>query len=183
MSAYAKKPVAITTGLSIQSNEPGCRPGVSSVARNSTRFEKNRTNGPVFSWVWDGVPFARVRPGIYDAVGVNLQGPEFVRRYQRWSVRVGFQLLTEDVEVSAYFNFGRGEAPRFLRAGRFVEAWTIANGGPPLKGECMDAAIFLESGRMFTVQVEDARIDPNRAPKAEEQIYSRVKRIVRASFS
>jgi hypothetical protein len=85
--------------------------------------------------------------------------------------------------VSGYFSFGHGEAPKFLRAGRYVQAWTIANGGPPVKGECMDAAIFLEPGRIFTVEVEDARIDANRAPKAEGLIYSRVKRIVRASFS
>jgi hypothetical protein len=97
---------------------------------NSQQERDNKKEKQAFSWVWDGVPFARVRPGIYDAVGVNVQGPDFVRRYQRWSVRIGFQLLAEEVEVSAYFNFGRGETPRFLRAGRFVEAWTIANGGP-----------------------------------------------------
>jgi hypothetical protein len=136
-----------------------------------------------FSWEAPDVHFERVAPGTYDAVAVNIQGPEKVRRYSRWSLRVGFELLSEPVEISAYFNFGKGEKPVIMRHGRFFEAWCMVNGDVPRLGQRMTPDVFLEPGLLYTVLVVDAAISAERLQKAEHQIYSRVEKILKVVHS
>ena len=46
---------------------------------------------------WQGVDLPRVPPGNYGAACVGWQGPEWVRSIRRWSLRLEFSLLSEDV--------------------------------------------------------------------------------------
>jgi hypothetical protein len=69
---------------------------------------------------WDGYDYPRIPPGIYSAVGECAQGPQWVRCYRRWSLRIAFSILGEDgdVAVSAFFNLGKNpDNPSILRTG------------------------------------------------------------------
>jgi hypothetical protein len=142
-----------------------------------------KDKGHSFSWAAPDVHFARVRAGTYEAIAVNCQGPEKVRRYGRWSLRVGFELLCEPIELSMYFNMGRGEKPVITRHGRFFETWCLVNRDLPRLGQQMTPDIFLERGLIYTVQVVDAAISAERLQKPEEQIYSRVEKILKVAHS
>ncbi len=168
------------------------RAGVSKQRSLGGDDEMNNSTANVFSiarpraeYSWDApaVHFERVAPGTYDAVAVNIQGPVKVRRYGRFSLRVGFELLSEPVEISAYFNFGKGERPVITRHGRFFEAWCMVNGDVPQHGQRMTPDIFLEPGLIYTVLVDDAAISAERLQKPECQIYSRVEKILKVVHS
>jgi hypothetical protein len=135
-----------------------------------------------FSWNWNGVHFSRISPGIYDALCANVQGPQLVKAYGRWSLRVGFWLPGEQVELSAYLNFGKGN--KITRNGRYFTAWCQVNGSLPDAGQSMSPKIFLEDNLLFRVMVEDATLSAEKGPdgkrmaKPEAAIYSRVLEIV-----
>jgi len=150
---------------------------------NVLSIASGRTPAKQFSWQAPEVHFERVNSGNYDAIAVNYQGPEKVRRYGRWSLRVGFHLLAEDVEISMYLNFGRGERPVITKHGRFFEAWCMVNGDVPRLDQRMTPDIFLEQGLIFTVLVVDAAISAERLQKPAEQIYSRVEKILKVTHS
>lgn len=142
-----------------------------------------KDNGQSFSWDAPDIHFSRVTAGIYEAIAVHYQGPEKVRRYGRWSLRLGFELLCEPIELSMYFNMGRAEKPTITRHGRFFEAWCLVNGDLPRLDQPMTPDIFLDGGLIYTVQVVDAAISAERLQKPEEQIYSRVEKILRVTHS
>jgi hypothetical protein len=80
-------------------------------------------------------------------------------------------------------NFGRGERPVITEHGRFFEAWCMVNGDVPRLDQRMTPDIFLEPGLIFTVLVVDAAISAERLKKPAEQIYSRVKKILKVTHS
>src|SRR5579883_3407483 len=90
------------------------------------------------SLAWQGANYPRVAPGNYEAVCVGWQGPDWVRRYHRWSLRLEFCLLSEGECVSGFFNMGSSK--RKFEIGprsRFRRVWTLANGEMPRKGQQM----------------------------------------------
>jgi hypothetical protein len=134
--------------------------------------------------VWDGPEYQRVTPGRYSATAVRVQGPEWVRRFKRWSLMVEFELLSESetVRICAFFNMGNDpECPKAGRQTRFYRAWTIANGEPPRKGQKMDPKTFLD-GQIYEIEVTDCGEDPDAPERLESEVYSKVARIITAYF-
>lgn len=128
---------------------------------------------------WNGVELPRVHPGNYKAICTGWQGPEWVRPFRRWSVRLEFRLLTEDAAVSAFFNLGANQLkPDIGRRSRYFAAWCAANGEMPKKGERMPLDVFTEPGLLYLVRVEDATKDSKDTLKPQAMIYSRVTEIL-----
>jgi hypothetical protein len=92
---------------------------------------------------WQGADLPRVSPGDYQAVCVGWQGPEWVRAFRRWSLRLEFSLLTDGTLVSAFYNMGTDPAkPHVGRRSRFYEVFCLANGEPPRKGQQLDMDVW-----------------------------------------
>jgi hypothetical protein len=131
---------------------------------------------------WDGVTYPRVSAGRYSAVAVRIQGPEWIHRYSRWSLLVEFELLgeSESVLVCAFFNMGSDRRKAKVgRHSRYFKAWTIANGGLPLRGQQMDPGVFLEE-QVFLLEVADSKTDSEERQKTDAEIYSRVTALISA---
>jgi len=60
----------------------------------TTTYRKQEAKVPMP--IWDGGEYSRVLPGRYSAVATRVLGPAWVRRFQRWSLMVEFELLGED---------------------------------------------------------------------------------------
>ena len=130
--------------------------------------------------VWRGPEYPLLTPGKYQVRGVKIQGPEWVRSYLRWSLRVEFALTTEVGNVSAFYNLGSDkDAQRIGRQSRYYKAWVVANRGHPYKGQMMTPEAFLE-GQFFEVEVENCDKDAQGNLKPEAEVYSRITKIVRA---
>lgn len=136
-------------------------------------------SSPVLLPVCDRDPYHRVAPGLYAAVAVRVQGPEWVQPYRRWSLLIEFELLGErdEVLVCAFFNMGNNpKGPRPGRQSRYFRAWTIANGEQPRKGQVMDPAVFRD-GQQFEIEVVDGNKDMDNKVKTDAEVYSKVSRI------
>ena len=134
--------------------------------------------GPTLTW--QGVDLPRIPPGSYQAVCVGWQGPEWVRSYRRWSLRLEFSLMGDRTLVSAFFNMGSDAMqPHVGRRSRFYAAWSLANGEAPYRGQQMALETFTEAGLLYLILVEDASKDGKDAPKPDALIYSRVTEILR----
>ena len=132
--------------------------------------------------VWRGPDYPVLSPGKYIVRGVKVQGPEWVRSYRRWSVRIEFHLISEPVSVSAFFNLGDDQSGyRVGRQSRFYKAWVIANGDHPRRGQTMSPELFLE-GQFFEVEVESCNRDAEGKPKQGAEVYSTVTRILSATW-
>jgi hypothetical protein len=123
--------------------------------------------------VWEGKKYQRHDQGERLIRVCEIQGPEWVRCYSRWSIRLGCCLTDEPGEVSYFMNMGshRG-GPRVGRHSNYYKAWTLANGGPPRKGEAMNPKIFL--GRFFRARIEDSVKNSNDGDKLQEEVYSHI---------
>src|ERR1017187_9699885 len=109
-------------------------------------------SGP--SLTWEGADLPRIPPGEYRAVCVGWQGPEWVRAYRRWSLRLEFSLLTDGTLVSAFFNLGcDAEEPHIGRRSRFYAAWCIANGEAPRRGQRMAWETLADPELLYLVRV------------------------------
>src|ERR1035437_5343114 len=125
--------------------------------------------------IWQGVELLRVSPGDYQAVCVGWQGPDWVRAFRRWSLRLEFCLLTDGTLVSGFYNLGSDlERPRMGRRSRFYAVWSQANGEAPRKGQQMTLETFTEEGLLYTVRVADALKDGKDEAKPDALVYSRV---------
>lgn len=130
--------------------------------------------------IWRGPDYPVLSAGVYTVTAVRYQGPEWLRSYRRWSIRLEFALVHESVSVSAFFNLG--DDPNGIRIGRqsrFYKAWVIANGEHPRKGQRMDLDVFLE-GQFFQVVVADSGKDAERKNKNPAEVYSIVTQILSA---
>lgn len=127
---------------------------------------------------WDGPEYARVSPGRYSAVAIRVLGPQWVRRYRRWSLMVEFELLSESARVCAFFNMGSNpEKPHAGEQSRYFQAWTLANGERPCRKQGLDPAVFLD-GQVYQIEVSDSHTDVGGQRKADALVYSRVSQIV-----
>jgi len=129
---------------------------------------------------WQGEDLPRVSPGDYQAVCIGWQGPEWVRAFRRWSLRLEFSLMTGEGTVSAFFNMGDDAAkPRIGRRSRLYAAWSLANGEAPRKGQQMAWATFTDPSLLYLVRVADSTKDGKDTAKPDALIYSRVTEILK----
>jgi hypothetical protein len=129
---------------------------------------------------WQGVDLPRVSPGDYQAVCVGWQGPEWCRAFRRWSLRLEFSLLTENLCLSAFFNMGcDASGPHIGRRSRFYAVWSMANGEAPRKGQQMALKAFTDPALLYLVRVADCAKDGKDAAKPDALIYSRVTEILK----
>ncbi len=134
----------------------------------------------VASLIWKGPEYPLLSAGRYTVRAISYQGPQWVRSFKRWSVRIEFALTTEPGFVSAFFNMGDDRSgPRVGRQSRYYKAWVLANGGHPRKGQEMTPEVFLE-GQFFEVEVEMCSQGADGAPKACAEAYSRITKIISA---
>lgn len=125
--------------------------------------------------VWQGVDLVRVSPGDYLAVCVGWQGPQWVRAFRRWSLRLEFSLLSGEGCVSAFYNMGSDAAkPHIGRRSRFYAVWCQANGETPRKGQQMALQALTDPALRYLVRVEDAVKDAKDEAKPDALVYSRV---------
>ena len=135
--------------------------------------QRSRTPKANLIPVWDGKEYQRHEEGERLIQVRKIQGPEWVRSYSRWSIRLECCLTDEPGEVSYFMNMGNDrEGPRAGRHSNYYKAWTLANGGPPRKGEAMDPKIFLD--KFFRAQVTDCKKDSNDKDKPKGDVYSHI---------
>jgi hypothetical protein len=124
--------------------------------------------------VWEGVEYPRMEPGRYLVRGLKVQGPQWVRAFSRWCLRVEFATVHEPGGVSAFFNLGSDRLKQYIgRQSKYFQAWTLANGGLPRKGEQMSPDVFLD-GQFFWVTVEDSSRKTDGTEKVDAEVYSRI---------
>jgi hypothetical protein len=113
-------------------------------------------------------------------VCIGWQGPEWVRAFRRWSLRLEFSLLAERIAVSVFYNFGDDPAkPHIGRRSRFYAVWSQANGEAPRKGQQMTLETFTDPSLLYLVRVADCLKDGKDADKPDALIYSRVTEILK----
>ncbi len=82
--------------------------------------------------------------------------------------------MQEPGGVSSFFNFGNDPAKqRIGRKSKYFEAWTLANGEMPKKGQAMSPEVFLD-GQFFWVMVEDLKNRADGGEKDDSEVYSRI---------
>ena len=134
---------------------------------------------PSSGLTWEGADYPRIPPGDYQAACVGWQGPEWVRSYRRWSLRLEFSLLAENLCVSAFLNMGGDAAgPHIGRRSRFYAVWSLANGEAPRKGQPMTLETFTDPALLYLVRVADSTKDGKEVAKPDALIYSRVTEIL-----
>lgn len=130
--------------------------------------------------IWQGAEFPRIAPGNYQAACIGWQGPEWVRAFRRWSLRLEFSLLSENVLVSMFLNMGNDPTnPHVGRRSKFYAVWCQANGEMPRRGQQMALDTFLAPGLIYLVRVEDALKDGKDELKPDALVYSRVTEILK----
>lgn len=149
---------------------------MSSAPSPARRSKQNASPAPTLKW--QGPSYPHLPPGRYSAVAIRAQGPEWLRRHQRWSLLVEFRLLAEDVLLACFYNLGTNpDACEITRGGFYFHDWTLANGAPPRKGQAMEPEVFLQS-QVFTVDVVDSKAASKDQPKSPEEAYSRVRQVI-----
>jgi hypothetical protein len=129
---------------------------------------------------WQGADLPRVSPGEYLAVCVGWQGPEWVRAFRRWSLRLEFSLLAEGIAVSAFYNLGNdATGPHIGRRSRLYAVWSLANGEAPRKGQQMTLETFTDPALLYLVRVADATKDGKDETKPDALVCSRVTDIMK----
>jgi hypothetical protein len=130
--------------------------------------------------VWEGINLPRITPGIYQAVCVAWQGPQWVRAFQRWCLRLEFSLLEDGTLVSRFYNLGNNKLRKSHgRRSLFYKVWCLANGEPPCKGQRMPLGTFTEPGLIYTVRVADSIKNEQGEQKPRALVYSRVTDVLR----
>lgn len=129
--------------------------------------------------VWQGADRPRVPPGEYTARCTRFQGPEWVRAFGRWGMRLEFVLDPDEQAVSAFFSLGENpHKPHFGVRSKYYRTWVMANGGPPRRGENMPPEVIADPSLGFTVQVSDCTTDEENRLKQDAFVYSRVDEIL-----
>jgi hypothetical protein len=146
---------------------------------NRQRRRLNRDGAEVQTVVWDGRDYQRLETGLREVYVAEVQGPEWVRSFRRWSLRIGCCTVDEPGEVSAFVNLGEGDRPS-LGKGRQSRAYrliVLALGGPPPRGQIDFKQILV--GKHFLVRIDDCAFDSRNRQKSEGEIYSRIAEFVR----
>lgn len=129
--------------------------------------------------VWEPPEYPKHHGGQRMVCFHEVQGPEWLHSFKRWSLRLGGHFMDEPGDVSFFLNMGNSEFPSPGRSGesKFFQAWTLANDGPPRRGQQMDPDIFV--GKCFIARVEDCTHDSKGRPKCTDEVYSRITELIR----
>lgn len=129
--------------------------------------------------VWHGAELPLIPSGEYTARCIGFQGPDWVRGFGRWGLRLEFELDPDNHRVSAFCSFGENpDAPKIGQKSKYYRWWVMANGGMPRRGEGMSPSVIADPSLAFTVHVSDAKTDGNNQLKDSAFIYSRIDKIV-----
>ncbi len=129
--------------------------------------------------VWDGAERPRIPPGEYTARCTGYQGPEWVRAFGRWGLRLDFALDPDEQIVCAFYSFGEDRnAPQMSTRRKYYRDWVRANGGPPKHGQEMRPEVFMSEELAFTVHVSDAVKDAENTVKHDAEVYSRIDKML-----
>jgi hypothetical protein len=134
---------------------------------------------PIAPPIWDKEPYTVTDDGPLLVRVLEVQGPEWIRKYQRWSIRLECKGVFEPVSLSLFLNLGGAKGGPGVpgRQSKYYKHWTMGNGGPPKKGQEMNWEVFL--GKFFVAKVEKSTTDAKGKEKIEEEIYSRISEFVR----
>jgi hypothetical protein len=148
--------------------------GMAVVAKQEWRQKSEARTQLVTPPVWEREQYARITSGRHLVRVVKLQGPEWVRAFRRWSLRLECVVVEDGALLSAFFNLGgTPDAPSMPgRQSKYFRAWTMANGEAPRKGQPLDWNIFLD--KFFTAEVADCSKDSKDREKSEGEIYSKI---------
>jgi hypothetical protein len=134
--------------------------------------------------VWDGAERPRIAPGEYTARCIGFQGPEWVRTFGRWGLRLAFTTDPDEEIVCAFYSFGENrEKPHVGTRSKYFKDWVRASGGPPKHGQAMSPEAFMNPELTFTVHVSDAVKDAENTVKDDALVYSRIDKILTVNTS
>jgi hypothetical protein len=124
--------------------------------------------------VWEGAEYHRCSPGVYEVRCIHIQGPEWLRFHQRWSIRLECMFLDEpDARVSGFLSLGSNpERPHVGRKSRYFDLWCKTNRGLPRKGQEMSWDDFID--KFYRVRVDDSVTDAKGREIPENQRYSKI---------
>jgi len=129
--------------------------------------------------VWEGADRPRIPSGEYTAHCTGYQGPQWVRAYGRWGLRLDFVLEPEEQAISAFYSLGENRnAFTIGTRSKYFKDWVRANGGPPKRGQEMSPAVLVNPEIGYTVRVGDAVKDSEGAVKDDALVYSRIDKIL-----
>jgi hypothetical protein len=129
--------------------------------------------------VWQGADRPRIAAGEYTARCTGYQGPQWIREFGRWGLRLEFVLDPDDHRVSAFYSFGEDrDATKIGTRSKYFKDWARANGGPPKHGQNMSPEVFINPELAFTVHVSDAKKDAENTAKDDALVYSRIDKIL-----
>jgi hypothetical protein len=144
---------------------------------SATPKTRSPTSAVTLIPVWGGVEYPRHDEGVRLVCATKVQGPEWIIRFSRWSIRVEFALTDEPGVASYFMNMGSNrERPHVGRGSKYYAAWTMANGGPPVTGQQMDPAVFV--GKFFHARIADCAKDSKKQDKPDEEVYSHVSELI-----
>jgi hypothetical protein len=152
-----------------------CRPR----ARSGSLQRSGAAGGPVAPPVWDKGEYAVTDDGPLLVRVVSVQGPEWIRKYQRWSIRLECEGVFETVSLSLFISLSDNPSGPSVggRQSKFYRHWSMANGGPPKKGQAMNWDAFVD--KFFMAEVKKSTKNGQGEVKEEEEIYSRITHFVR----
>lgn len=131
------------------------------------------------SLVWRGANRPRIAPGDYPARCTGHQGPQWIREWGRWGLRLEFALDPDEQQVSIFYSFGENrDVPKIGNRSKYFKDWVRANGGSPNNGQEMSPEVFVNPEIGYTVRVSDAVKDGEGKLKDDALVYSRIDRIV-----
>jgi len=129
--------------------------------------------------VWEGAERPRIPPGEYSGRCTGYQGPQWVREFGRWGLRLDFVLDPEEQAVSAFYSLGENrDAFTIGTRSKYFKDWVRANGGPPKRGQEMSPAVLVNPEIGYTVHVGNAVKDSEGAVKDDALVYSRIDKIL-----
>ena len=90
---------------------------------------------------WDGEEYPRIDGGLRMVRAHKIQGPQWVKAYGRWSLRIEFHTMDERGTVSLFLNLGTNrKQPKVPgRKSNFYRYWTLASKRRPV-------AVWTETG-------------------------------------
>jgi hypothetical protein len=134
--------------------------------------------------IWEGSERPRLQSREYTATCSGFQGPQWIKQFGRWGLRLDFVLDPDGETVSAFYSFGEDrDKPRIGPRSKYFKDWVRANGAPPKPGHPMSAQVFLDLELWYVVHVSDAAKDSEGALKDESLVYSRVDNILEVKRS
>jgi hypothetical protein len=129
--------------------------------------------------IWEGIDYPHLEPGLREVYVAEIQGPEWVRSYRRWSIRIECCTVDEPGTVSAFFNLGKEKSPSLGRSrqSKIYKFVTMALGRAPEVHERIEFEAFI--GKHFFVRIEDCHLNSRGEKKLDGEVYSHITEFVR----